>query len=396
MRLFTLLPLLALAAACNTGSEGVEGVEAANGSGGGTVAAAAAGKPFAVQPLGSFEEPWAMTFLPNGNALITQRKGKLILWSNTGGAQTRTEVSGVPTVDYGGQGGLGDVVLHPQFAKNGLVYLSWVEAGPNDTRGAVVGRARLLAVSPASANARGGYQLDGLQVIYRQTPKVEGRGHFGHRIAFGPDGKLYITNGERQKFDPAQDMSATLGKILRLNDDGTTPADNPFASRGGVAAQFWTVGHRNPLGIAFAPDGRLWENEMGPKGGDEFNLIERGTNYGYPIVSNGDHYDGKPIPDHDTRPEFNAPEVTWTPVISPSSLLFYTGKLFPQWRGSALIGGLSSKALVRVAISGNTAREAERFDMGERIREVEQGPDGSVYLLEDGPSGRLLRLTPRR
>jgi glucose/arabinose dehydrogenase len=389
MRRFTLLPLLALVAACNSGGEGVE---AANGSG----ATAAAGKPFAVQPLGAFEEPWAMTFLPNGDALITQRKGKLILWSNKSGSQTRTEVSGVPAVDYGGQGGLGDVVLHPQFAKNGLVYLSWVEAGPNNTRGAVVGRARLLAVSAASANARPGYQLDGLQVIYRQTPKVEGRGHFGHRIAFGPDGKLYISNGERQKFDPAQDMAATLGKIVRLNDDGSTPADNPFASRGGVAAQFWTVGHRNPLGIAFAPDGRLWENEMGPKGGDEFNLIERGTNYGYPIVSNGDHYDGKPIPDHDTRPEFNAPEVTWTPVISPSSLIFYTGKQFPQWRGSALIGGLSSKALIRVTISGKTAREAERFDMGERIREVEQGPDGSVYLLEDGPSGRLLRLTPGR
>jgi glucose/arabinose dehydrogenase len=392
MRRLTLLPLLfATVAACNTGGEGIE---AANGAGAGAgIAAAVGGKPFAVQPLGDFKEPWAMAFLPNGDALITQRNGKLIHWSNKGSAPKASEVSGVPAVDYGGQGGLGDVVVHPT---NGFIYLSWIEAGPNDTRGAVVGRAKLNEVSLAMAGAPVSYQLDGLQVIWRQSPKVEGRGHFGHRIAFGPDGKLYITNGERQKFDPAQNMSATLGKIVRLNDDGSVPRDNPFASRGGVAAQFWTVGHRNPLGIAFAPDGRLWENEMGPKGGDEFNLIERGTNYGYPIVSNGDHYDGKPIPDHVTRPEFNAPEVTWTPVISPSSLMFYTGKLFPQWRGSALIGGLSSKALIRVTINGKTAREAERFDMGQRIREVEQGPDGSVYLLEDAPSGRLLRLTPAR
>jgi glucose/arabinose dehydrogenase len=194
-------------------------------------------------------------------------------------------------------------------------------------------------------------------------------------------------------------MGQTLGKIVRLRDDGTPAPGNPWANQGGVAAQFWSIGHRNPLGIAFAPDGRLWINEMGPAGGDEFNLIERGSNYGYPVVSNGQHYDGKDIPDHSTRPEFNAPEITWTPVISPSSMIFYTGRLFPQWRGSALIGGLSSKAIIRVTINGNTAREAERFDMGQRIREVEQGPDGSIYVLEDersGSGGRLLRLTPAR
>jgi glucose/arabinose dehydrogenase len=277
-----------------------------------------------------------------------------------------------------------------------MIYLSWVEAGPNDTRGAVVGRARLLAGSAAVPGAKAGYKLDGLEVIWRQSPKVEGRGHFSHRIVFAPDGKMFLTSGERQKFDPAQDMSMNLGKVLRLNDDGTVPRDNPFASRGGVTAQIWSLGHRNLLGLAFAPDGRLWENEMGPKGGDEFNRIERGSNYGYPIVSDGDHYDGKDIPDHVTRPEFNAPEVSWTPVISPSSLMFYTGKLFPQWRGSAFIGGLSSKALVRVTISGDTAREAERWDMGERIREVEQGPDGAIWVLEDGgkSAGRLLRLAP--
>ncbi|HEX8583312.1 MAG TPA: PQQ-dependent sugar dehydrogenase [Allosphingosinicella sp.] len=391
MRLFPLLPLLALVA-CNTGGEGVE---AANGSGAGAAAPVrnAAGKPFAIQQLGDFDEPWAMAFLPNGDALITERKGKLLVWSRKAGAAAVTEVSGVPEVDYGGQGGLGDVAVNP---RNGMIYLSWVEAGPNDTRGAVVGRAHLLAGSAAVPGAKAGYKLDGLEVIWRQTPKVEGRGHFSHRIVFAPDGKMFLTSGERQKFDPAQDMSMNLGKVLRLNDDGTVPRDNPFASRGGVTAQIWSLGHRNLLGLAFAPDGRLWENEMGPKGGDEFNRIERGSNYGYPIVSNGDHYDGKDIPDHNTRPEFNAPEVSWTPVISPSSLMFYTGKLFPQWRGSAFIGGLSSKALVRVTISGDTAREAERWDMGERIREVEQGPDGAIWVLEDGgkSAGRLLRLAP--
>ena len=384
----TLLPLLALAAACNTGADGVD----SNGStatAGAAAAQNAPGKPFAIQAMGDFEEPWAMAFLPNGNALVTEKKGKLILWGRGGEAVATTEVAGVPAVDHGGQGGLGDVVLHPNFARNRMVYLSWVEAGTGDTRGAVVGRARLSADGQPP-------RLEGMQVIWRQAPKVEGRGHFGHRIAFGPDGKLYITNGDRQKFDPAQDMSGTLGKIVRINDDGTVPADNPFASRGGATAQIWTLGHRNPLGIAFAPDGKLWQHEMGPKRGDEFNLIERGTNYGYPIVSNGDHYDGKAIPDHDTRPEFNAPEITFHEV-SPAGLAFYTGRLFPQWRGSAFMGGLSGQTLIRVAISGNTAREAERWDMGARIREVEAGPDGAIWVLEDGgrgSEGRLLRLAP--
>ena len=372
-----------LLAACNAGGDGIEG----NGE---AAAAAAGGKPFAVQAVAEFDEPWAMAFLPNGALLVTEKKGRLMLLGPNSGPPLVVE--GVPSVDYGGQGGLGDVILHPDYARDGSIYLSWVEGGPNGTRGAAVGRGRLVRTED-------GARLHDFRVIWRQTPKLSGRGHFGHRLAFGPDGKLYISNGDRQEFTPAQDMNGTLGKIVRLNDDGSVPADNPFASRGGVAAQFWTIGHRNPLGLAFAPDGRLWENEMGPAGGDEFNLIERGSNYGYPIVSNGQHYDGKDIPDHPTRPEFNAPEITWTPVISPSSLMFYTGKLFPQWRGSAFIGGLSSKALIRVTISGKTAREAERWDMGERIREVEQGPDGSVYLLEDqrgGSGGRLLKLTPAR
>ncbi|RZA25507.1 MAG: PQQ-dependent sugar dehydrogenase, partial [Lysobacteraceae bacterium] len=291
-----------------------------------------------------------------------------------------------------GQGGFGDVVLHPQFASNQQVYLSYAEAGGGDTRGAAVARARLVL------DEQGNGALSGLEVIWRQVPKVTGEGHYGHRIAFGADGKLWISSSERQKFTPAQDMQSNLGKIVRLNDDGSVPADNPFASQGGVAAQVWSLGHRNILGLAFDAQGRLWEHEMGPKGGDEFNLVERGKNYGYPIVSNGNHYDGRDIPDHATRPEFEAPKVTWNPVISPGGLVIYSGSAFPDWKENAFIAGLSSEALVRVELDGDRAREAERFDMDERLREVEQGPDGNLWLLEDGKGnagGRLLKLSPK-
>jgi glucose/arabinose dehydrogenase len=352
--------------------------------------AAAQDRPFQVEAVGQFAEPWAMAFLPGGRrALITERRGALKLWTVGGGA---IDVAGVPAVDYGGQGGLGDVVLHPDFANNGMVYLSFAEAGPGRTRGAAVGRGRLVVEGAAA-------RLDGFSVIWRQVPKFGGRGHYGHRIAFSPDGRhLFISSGERQEFTPAQDMASNAGKVLRLNPDGSVPADNPFAARGGVTAQIWSLGHRNPLGIAFAPDGRLWEVEMGPRGGDELNLIERGGNYGYSSVSNGDHYDGRDIPDHSPGDGFVAPKVTWTPVISPGDMIVYSGRLFPGWRGDALVAGLSGQALVHVDIDGANAREAARWDMGARIREIEQAPDGSIYLLEDqqrGSGGRLLRLTPR-
>jgi len=378
----SLIPLFLLAACSASGGE-------AAGNNAEAAAPAGGGRPFNVRPIATFDEPWAMAFLPGAGprALITEKKGKLkLLWSDSGRVG---DVAGAPAVDYGGQGGFGDVVLHPSFARNRLVYLSWVEAGEGDSRGAVVGRAKFL-------EGTGGPRLEGLQIIYRQSPKLTGRGHYGHRIAFGPDGKLYISNGDRQEFDPAQDMSGNLGKVVRLNDDGTVPADNPFASRGGVTAQIWSIGHRNPLGLAFDGSGRLWDIEMGPKGGDELNLVERGRNYGYPIVSNGDHYDGKDIPDHKTRPEFAAPKIWWTPVISPGDMIFYSGSAFPNWRGDILVAGLSSKALIRVDVDGTNAREAQRWDMGKRIREVEQGPGGSVYLLEDGEGGRLLKLTPAK
>jgi glucose/arabinose dehydrogenase len=300
------------------------------------------------------------------------------------------DIAGVPKVAYAGQGGFGDVILHPQYATNSIVYVSYSEPGDGGTSGAAVARARLTLNGNAGA-------LEDLRVIWRQDPKVSGNGHYGLRMAFGPDGKLWITSSERQKFTPAQDMKANLGKIIRLNDDGTVPADNPFHAQGGVAAQVWSLGHRNLLGIAFAPDGTLYAHEMGPRGGDELNVIEKGANYGYPVVSNGDHYDGKDIPDHPTRPEFKAPLITWNPVISPAGFVIYTGKLFPDWNGDGFIGGLSSESLVRVEFGNGTAREAQRFAMGKRIREVEQGPDGALWVLEDkrnGSGGRLLKLTP--
>jgi glucose/arabinose dehydrogenase len=340
--------------------------------------------PFTATAVADFDEPWAMTFLPDGRLLVTEKAGKLFLVTQDG---HKTPVAGGPTVDYGGQGGLGDVITHPDFAQNKTIYLSFVEAGEDDTRGAVIARATLSA-------SEAGAELGDLEVIWRQSPKVTGRGHFSHRMAFSPDGYLFITSGDRQKFTPAQDMQQNLGKVIRLNGDGSVPADNPFVEQGGIAAQVWSLGHRNLLGLAFDASGKLWEHEMGPAGGDEFNLIVRGENYGYPIVSDGNHYDGSPIPNHDTHPEFAAPKIQWTPVIAPAGLVIYSGELFPSWKGDALIGGLRTQALIRVKLKGDEAVEAARYDMGKRIREVEQGPDGSVWLLEDEVGGRLLRLTP--
>lgn len=343
--------------------------------------------PFNVDSVAEFDEPWAMAFLPDGNLLVTEQEGRLLVVTQDGRS---AEIAGVPKVDYGGQGGLGDVALHPDFANNSIVYLSYAEAGDNATRGAAVAMARL------SLNAsNGGGTLSDVSVIWRQFPKVEGRGHYGHRLRFSPDGYLFISSGERQKFDPAQDMQGNLGKIIRLHADGSVPDDNPFADKGGVTAQIWSLGHRNPLGIDFDADGQLWNTEMGPRGGDELNRVVRGENYGYPLVSNGRHYSGKDIPDHDTRPELAAPKVWWDPVISPGGLMIYSGQLFPDWTGDAFIPGLSSESLVRIEFDGTEAREAERFDMKKRIRAVAQGPDGAIWLLEDESGGRLLRLTPR-
>ncbi|MFN3580519.1 MAG: PQQ-dependent sugar dehydrogenase [Pseudomonas sp.] len=345
--------------------------------------------PFSIAEVTQFEAPWAMTFLPDGRLLVTEMAGNLRL-HDLGTGETGS-IEGVPEVVHAGQGGLGDVLLHPQFDSNQQIYISYAEAGDGGS-GAAVALARL------TLDENGGGELEDLEVIWRQTPKMSGNGHFGHRLAFDTEGMLWISSSERQEFDPAQDMTGNLGKIVRLNDDGSVPDDNPFADEGEVAAQVWSLGHRNILGMAFDADGRLWAHEMGPRNGDELNLIEKGANYGYPLVSNGEHYDGRPIPDHDTRPEFNAPVITWTPVISPAGFIIYDGELFPEWQGSGFIGGLSSQSLVRVEFDGTNAQEAERFDLQRRVREVEQGPDGAIWLLEDGMrggSGALLKLTPQ-
>ena len=355
--------------------------------------------PFDVEPIASFDEPWAMAFLPDGRMLVTEKKGSVFIVTADGNKAGPLRWG--PDVDYGGQGGLGDIALHPDFATNNLVYVSYVEPGVGDTRGAAVARVVL------TLNERGGGTLSSVEVVWRQYPKMAGRGHYGHRVLFDDDGYLWVSSGDRQKFTPAQDMQSNIGKILRLNDDGSIPDDNPFvdylsenplADDEGVYGEIWSLGHRNPLGMAFDLDGQLWEIEMGPAGGDELNHIVRGGNYGYPLVSNGDHYDSREIPDHDTRPEFDEPAIWWTPVISPGDLMVYRGKLFAGWRGDAFAAGLSSRAIVRIKLDGDTAHEVERYPMGARIRSVVEGPDGALWVLEDDrreSTGRLLKLTPR-
>ena len=354
---------------------------------------------FTTKAVATFNEPWAMTALPTINnespkLLVTQKTGELFIVNIKTGA--KTAVAGIPKVAYGGQGGLGDIILAPNFATSNNIYLSYVEAGTgidSNKFGAQVIKAKLAGLDTGQPS------LQEITPIWQQTPKIKGQGHYSHRLLFSPDGQyLYISSGERQEKTPAQDMSVNLGKIVRLNPDGTVPADNPFMNKNtDISAQFWTIGHRNVLGMVFDDKGKLWAHEMGPRGGDEFNLIEKGKNYGWPIVSNGRNYTGTDIADHDTRPEFAAPKITWTPVISPSSMSMYSsGKHndFPSWQGNVLISGLSSKALIVVSLDENdSASERYRYDMGERIRSV-LNVDGEVWLLEDGNNAQLLRLQP--
>lgn len=373
-------------------------------------------RPFKVTPVATFDGPWALAFLPDTTMLVTEKPGHLWLVSATG---TKTEVGGVPAVHAEGQGGLLFIAAGPNFAADHRVYLTYSEPGEGGD-GLALARATLGTVAGKPA-------LQGLQVIWRQLPRGAG-GQFGGYIAFSPDGHyLFLTSGERQRFSPAQDPDQALGKILRLTLDGkpalgnpgegktgrtTIPVFDPPANTGAVAtapthdvtipgpnltpAETWSTGHRNPYGLAFDAQGRLWETEMGPQGGDELNLIEPGKNYGWPVVSYGKNYDDTPIASPAGRREFQEPALYWNPIIAPAGLAFYSGTMFPKWQGSAFVGGLASTALIRIAFDGVVPREAERWDMGARIRAVMTGPDGALWLLEDGSGGRLLRLTPDR
>ena len=379
-RTLPLIPSLALLLAACGGAESAGQAQPARD-------AASTARPFATTVVADFDSPWAMAFLPDRRMLVTEKDGRMLLVAADGGAAI--PLAGIPAVDSEGQGALMDVVLHPGFAANRLVYFSFSEKGAAGKKGVALARGRFVdGDRPA---------LEGVEIIFRAAPYVEGNGHYSGRIAFAPDGHLFFTNGERQKFDPAQNPKATLGKVLRLNDDGTPAAGNPLAAKGFHPA-IWSYGHRNLLGLAFDPAGNLWELEKGPRHGDELNLILPGRNYGWPIVSNGDHYDGRDIPDHATRPDLEAPKVFWNPAISPAALMIYNGDLFPQWKGSAFIGTMNTPGLVRVKLDGTNAAKADQWDMdGQRIRAVTQGPDGAIWLLEDGQRGsrgRLLRLTP--
>ncbi len=348
---------------------------------------------FRTVSFGSFDEPWAAAFAPGTSVLFITEKPGTMKFVDTASGRTGT-VTGLPEVAYGGQGGLGDVAFLQSESSSSLdrrtIYLSWAEAGEGDTRGAALGRGTLVCAQADTCN------IEGLNVIWRQQPKTDGQNHYSHRIAFSPDGQyMFVASGDRQKLEPAQDLSNTLGTIVRLNLDGSPAAGNPFAERGSPTDEIWSYGHRNTLGLDFDSSGQLWNMEHGPQGGDEINRIERGQNYGWPVVSDGIHYSGEGIPDHSTRPEFAEPAISWDPVIAPGDFIIYTGDQFDEWQGQALLAGMKPTVLVRVGIQGNQGTELARYPFERRLREIVQGPDGAIWLLEDRDGGRLLKLTPR-
>ena len=325
--------------------------------------------------------PWGLAVLPDGRMLVTERPGRLRIVDSDGKLSGALE--GVPTVFAVGEGGLLDVALDPNFAANGLVYLSYSEPGGNGVAGIAVARGRLRETG-----------LKNVQVIFRQRQKVDGIIHFGSRLAFSSDGELFVTLGERSNPRSAQDLGEHLGKIIRINPDGSVPADNPFVGQNGRLPEIWSYGHRNPEGVAIHPvTGRLWQSELGPLGGDELNIAEAGKNYGWPVVSWGKHVTGGEIPAPPTHPEFVDAIAHWNPNISPSGIAFYTADAFPGWKGNLLIAGLSSQAIIRLTLDGEKVTGEERIPMGKRIRDVVQGSGGAVYALTDENEGKILRLT---
>ena len=329
------------------------------------------------------EHPWGLAFLPDGRMLVTERPGRLRLVGKDG--RISALLAGVPAVQARGQGGLLDVALDPRFGENRLVYLSYAEPGDGGTAGTAVARGRL-----------GETGLEDVRVIYRQRPKVSGSNHFGSRLVFARDGTLFVTQGERYAYrDAAQDLASGLGKIVRIQPDGAVPADNPFVGRAGAQPEIWSAGHRNVQGAALHPEtGQLWIVEHGPRGGDELNTPEAGKNYGWPVITYGREYWGPKIGEGTAKPGMEQPLYYWDPVIAPSGLLFYTGDAISGWKGSLLIGSLRPGLLVRLRLEGGRVAQEERYlgELGERIRDVRQGPDGHPYLLTDSGDGRILRV----
>jgi glucose/arabinose dehydrogenase len=330
------------------------------------------------------EHPWAIAFLPDQSVLVTERPGRLRIVHR--GGRISEPLTGVPKVYAGGQGGLLDVAVSPSFASDRLVYLAFSEPG-KEGAGTAVARGRL-----------GETGLEKVEIIWRQEPKVSGRNHFGSRLVFRPDGTLFVTLGDRfSEREKAQDLSVTLGKIVRINPDGTAPGDNPFAGRSGAKPEIWSYGHRNIQGADLNPQtGELWTAEHGARGGDELNRVEAGKNYGWPVITYGVDYSGFRIGEGTAKPGLEQPVYYWDPVIAPSGMLFYTGDAFQEWKGNILIGSLTPGALVRLVMKGNKVAREERYlaDLRERIRDVQQGPDGLLYLVTDSRTGRILRVSP--
>ena len=357
----------------------------------GEVVQLAADSPFLATSFGELPEPWAIKMEPGtGHLFITLKQGDMrFLDPATGKFGT---VSGLPEVAYGGQGGLGDLTFAPDYATSKRIYLSWAQAAGDGTYRAVAGMGTMVCSDAATC------RIDGLREIWRQEPAVEGRGHYSHRFAFSPDGQhLFIASGDRQKQTPAQNLSNTLGTVVRLLPDGTPAPGNPFADQGSPTDQIWSYGHRNILGLVFDDSGQLWDLEHGPKGGDELNKVERGANYGWPVRSNGINYNGSNIPNHTADDGFSKPAIYWTPVIAPGGMIFYDGAMFDAWRGQALIANLAAKSISRVSVNAttNTASEESRYDFPNRLRDITQGADGALWVIEDGDEGRLLRLTAK-
>ncbi len=332
------------------------------------------------------EHPWSLAFLPDGRMLVTERRGRLRYVTMKG--EISAPIAGVPTVYAVGQGGLLDVVLDPDFSANSTIYLSYAEPGDGDVNGTAVARATL-----------DGTRLTDLQVIFRQTPKVASKHHFGSRLVFAADGNLFVTLGERNsERQSAQDPGTHLGKIVRITKDGKVPADNPFVGRAGALPEIWSLGLRNVQAATLDPvTGRLWTVDHGPRGGDEINLPEAGRNYGWPVITYGTEYSGPAIGEGTAKAGMEQPLYYWVPSIATSGMTFYTSDAYPAWKGSLFVGALAAKLVARLEFGADGKVKAEeRFPIGERVRDIRQGPDGALYLVTDEDAGRLLRLTPAK